>query len=192
MSTVLGADTGSATLREADTAARSVVRGLAERAALAGAVVATHLTHVSGPVVPGPHVTLSVEAPELDAGALADLLARALPGALVTPSRQDWAAGVGAAAHASRSSGRAVHFPGAERLGGTVPVGEVLSRTAVQAVRVLGAQGPPDPAVPLQTRDHVRPVFEGGRLVLVTQWAAGRTLVPFETPTPTPCCADHA
>ncbi|OQR64545.1 hypothetical protein B6E66_08035 [Streptomyces maremycinicus] len=87
--------------------------------------------------------------------------------------------------------GRAVLYPGAEALRGTVPVGEVLSGSAIDRVAVLGATGLPDPATRLVTRDHVRPLWQNGELVLTVMPAAGGTLVPFEVPEPTPCCADH-
>ncbi|MCM4080531.1 hypothetical protein [Paractinoplanes hotanensis] len=87
--------------------------------------------------------------------------------------------------------GRAVIFPGSRDLTGTLSVGEVLSRSAIDRVEVLGS-GPADEALKLDTRDFVRPQFRGGDLVLVTMPAAGGLLVPFETRDPTPCCADHA
>ncbi len=88
-------------------------------------------------------------------------------------------------------AGRAVHFPGVEHLVGTLLVGQLLARSAVDRVHVLEGTGEADLAVLLVTRDHVRPGYDRGHLVLAAEWAAGRTLVPFETPTPTPCCADH-
>jgi hypothetical protein len=87
--------------------------------------------------------------------------------------------------------GRAVLYPGAARLTGTLTVGELLSRSAIDAVTVLGACGAPDPATPLVTRDHVRPQWQQGRLVLTAMPAVGGRLTPFEVPDPTPCCADH-
>jgi len=87
--------------------------------------------------------------------------------------------------------GRAVIFPGSSDLTGTLTVGEVLSRSAIDRVEVLGS-GPADEALKLDTRDFVRPQFRGDDLVLVTMPAAGGLLVPFETRDPTPCCADHA
>lgn len=41
------------------------------------------------------------------------------------------------------------------------------------------------------TRDHVRPQWQDGELVLTLMPAVGGVLVPFEVPDPTPCCADH-
>jgi len=189
---VAGADLQWATVRAADSAAATVVSALAGAGALAGAVVATHLTGLG----PAPHVTLSVEAPGLGPAELAALLAAALPGAAVwSPGEGNGdapAAADGAAHHAARSSGRAVHFPGVERLVGTLAVDRVLALSDVAAVHVLGGTGEPDREVLVVTRNHVRPTYDGGRLMLAAEWAAGGTLVPFETPTPTPCCADHA
>jgi hypothetical protein len=174
---VAGADTGRRTLAEADADVAAVVRLLVE-AGLPGAVVATHLTRTGGP-----HVTLSLEVPGADP---ARLLAQALPGADVGE-----AAAAGAQAHAARRSGRLVHFPGVEQLVGTLSVAALLERSAVERVHVLGGTGEPGGDVLVRTREHVRPAYGAGRVVLAAEWAAGRVLVPFEVPVPTPCCADH-
>ncbi|MFF1300044.1 MULTISPECIES: hypothetical protein [unclassified Streptomyces] len=87
--------------------------------------------------------------------------------------------------------GCAVLYPGAAALTGTLTVTELLSRSAIDRVTVLGGHGPPAPATLLVTRDHVRPQWEDGELVLTAMPAAGGALVPFEVPEPTPCCADH-
>ena len=142
---VVGLDTGALTLREADADAHAVVRALGEAGALEGALVLTHLTTLGGA-----HVTLSVACPS------PEVVAAALPWAQDTD-----AARAGAQAHAAGTSGRAVHFPGVELLVGTLRVSEVLVRTAVDAVHVLGGTGPADPSVPLVTRDHVRPSLDG-------------------------------
>lgn len=88
-------------------------------------------------------------------------------------------------------AGRAVLYPGAAALIGTLTVAELLSRSAIDRVTTLGAPGPPAPGTLLLTRDHVRPQWQHGELVLTTMPAAGGALVPFEVPEPTPCCADH-
>jgi hypothetical protein len=87
--------------------------------------------------------------------------------------------------------GRAVLFPGAAALTGTTTVGEVRMASAIDRVTVLGTAEPPGSDTVLLTRDHVRPQWQDGALVLVCMPAAGGTLVPFEVPDPTPCCADH-
>ncbi|MDX3746667.1 hypothetical protein [Streptomyces sp. AK08-02] len=87
--------------------------------------------------------------------------------------------------------GRAVLYPGADSLTGTLTVGELLARSAIDRVTVLGTPGQPPSDQRLVTRDHVRPHWHGGQLVLAAMPAVGGTLVPFEVPDPTPCCADH-
>lgn len=87
--------------------------------------------------------------------------------------------------------GRAVVYPGAASLTGTLTVAELLERSAIDRVTVLGAPGQLDRQTPMVTRDHVRPQWQFGELVLTAMPAAGGTLVPFEVPDPTPCCADH-
>ncbi|MEV6306406.1 hypothetical protein AB0M02_43850 [Actinoplanes sp. NPDC051861] len=95
-----------------------------------------------------------------------------------------------AAAAASGQSGRAVRFPGVERLTGELTVSEILQRSSIARVDVLGS-GPASPGTIVETGDFVRPQFQAGELVLVTTPAAGDRLVPFERRDPTPCCADH-
>lgn len=87
--------------------------------------------------------------------------------------------------------GRAVLYPGAGLLRGTMAVEEVLSVSAIDRVTVLGGTGRPRPDTALVTNDHVRPQWQSGELVLTAMPAVGGTLVPFEVPEPTPCCADH-
>jgi len=87
--------------------------------------------------------------------------------------------------------GRAVVYPGASALTGTVTVAELLARSAIDRVTVLGTPGEPAPDQPVATRDHVRPQWQDGELVLTLMPAVGGVLVPFEVPDPTPCCADH-
>ncbi|GAB2796775.1 hypothetical protein GCM10027073_30800 [Streptomyces chlorus] len=87
--------------------------------------------------------------------------------------------------------GRAVVYPGASVLTGTMAVAELVAGSAIDHVTVLGAPGVPDPGTRMVTRDHVRPQWQQGELVLAATPARGGTLVPFESPDPTPCCADH-
>ncbi|MGN9757911.1 hypothetical protein [Streptomyces sp. SD31] len=88
--------------------------------------------------------------------------------------------------------GRAVIYPGVASLTGTLMIAEVLSRSAIDRVTVLGRpRGRPTPDAQLVTWDHVRPQWQNGELVLTAMPAVGGTLVPFEVPDPTPCCADH-
>lgn len=94
-------------------------------------------------------------------------------------------------AGAPDAAGRAVLYPGASALTGTVTVADLRDRSAISRVVVLGAAGEPAPEQPVVTRDHVRPQWQDGELVLTLMPAVGGVLVPFEVPDPTPCCADH-
>ncbi|MFI6931055.1 hypothetical protein [Streptomyces sp. NPDC050287] len=89
--------------------------------------------------------------------------------------------------------GRAVIYPGVTALTGTLTIAELLARSAIERVTVLGTAGQPASGTRLVTRDHVRPQWQDddGALVLTAMPAVGGTLVPFEVPDPTPCCADH-
>ncbi|SDP41165.1 hypothetical protein SAMN04487981_12243 [Streptomyces sp. cf386] len=89
------------------------------------------------------------------------------------------------------AEGRAVIYPGVATLTGAVTIADVVSGSAIDRVAVLGMSGPPAPDAALVTGDHVRPQWQNGELVLTTMPAVGGTLVPFEVPNPTPCCADH-
>ena len=84
--------------------------------------------------------------------------------------------------------GRAVLYPGAASLTGTLTVTDVLARSAIDRVTVLGTPDPPPVDIRLVTHGHVRPRWTtDGELVLPTLPAAGGRLVPFEQPDPTPC-----
>jgi hypothetical protein len=90
----------------------------------------------------------------------------------------------------TRAGGRAVVFPGSTALVGTTTVGALLAESRIDSVEVIGA-AEPDAGTTLITRGFVWPRWSGGRLVLHAQPARGGALVPFETPDPTPCCANH-
>lgn len=104
---------------------------------------------------------------------------------------EQWAAGaqLAMAAHWDRTGGRAVRFPGEETLTGTVKVCAVLGRTAIDQVDVLG--GSPAEGLLLQTREHVRPTFRSGRLVLLVRPAGDGEVIPFEIAAPHLCCGGH-
>jgi len=91
---------------------------------------------------------------------------------------------------AAGTVGRAVIFPGVENLVGILSVADVLALSAIEKIEVLGGEIP-DPETLLETTDFVRPQFRAGQLILTAMPAAGGRLVPFETRTPTPCCAAH-
>jgi hypothetical protein len=95
-----------------------------------------------------------------------------------------------AADQAAGTGGRAVLFPGSDRLVGVLTVDEVITLSAIDRVEILGG-APAHPTTEIDTRDFVRPHWRAGALVLTTTPAAGGRLVPFESPTPTPCCAGH-
>jgi hypothetical protein len=88
------------------------------------------------------------------------------------------------------ASGRAVIFPGAENLVGTLRVADVLALSAIDRIEVLGSEVAA-PEMLLETHDFVRPQYCAGQLILTAMPSAGRRLVPFETRHPTPCCAAH-
>jgi hypothetical protein len=111
---------------------------------------------------------------------------------LLTPEPFDTEPSLRAAADAAATgpAGRAVLFPGSTRLTGSLSVSEILQRSSIARVEILGS-GPAGPSAVVDTGDFVRPQFRSGELVLVTTPAAGGVLVPFERRDPTPCCAAH-
>ncbi|KPC87768.1 hypothetical protein ADL35_07675 [Streptomyces sp. NRRL WC-3753] len=166
---VLGLDTGTTTLREAD----HLLRALAAELALPeGVFGCTHLVRDGRP-----RVSLSLAAE-------AEPVLRTVRDRL-TEQGYEVSEGV------PDETGRAVLFPGADVLTGTLTLAELLARSAIDRVTVLGTPGEPAPETRLVTREHVRPHWQDGRLVLAAMPATGGTLVPFEDPNPTPCCADH-
>ncbi|MFD1831343.1 hypothetical protein ACFSJS_16995 [Streptomyces desertarenae] len=103
---------------------------------------------------------------------------------------EGWGAARAAAAEcAARTGGRAVVFPGSADLPAVLAVGEVPERSAITAVEVLGGT-PVDPAAALDTRNHLRPEWRDGALLLKLVPARGGYL-PFDLPDPHPCCAAH-
>ena len=195
MSTVVvGLDAVHVDEREADHDLLGLVRSLPAGAAR---TAATHWA-TGGE---RPHVALSVEISGLPAPLVVRLLTERLSslaprwsldagGRTYGDPALHGAAAAARRAHLDRRSGRVVHFDGVHALVGTVTVGELLAGSAVGRVRVLGGGDAPADA-PVVTREHVRPAWVEGELVLLTQPAVGGTLVPFESPTPTACCADH-
>jgi hypothetical protein len=168
----IGVDTDATTLREAD----HLLRALAAELDLPeGVFGCTHLVRDGRP-----RVALSLAA---DAAGTEPVLRAARD--RLTEQGYEVSAG------APDAVGRAVLYPGAGALTGTLTLTELLTRSAIDRVTVLGTPGEPAPDTLLVTRDHVRPQWQDGRLVLAAMPAAGGTLVPFEDPDPTPCCADH-
>ncbi|MDW4908404.1 hypothetical protein RB628_24445 [Streptomyces sp. ADMS] len=165
----LWADTEVSALRAAD---HLLLRLTAELALPEGAFACTHLVRGDRP-----RVALSFTLPSEPLLRTAEERLTTL-GYEVTPGAPD-------------TVGRAVVYPGVGSLTGTLTVGELLARSAIDRVTVLGSQGQPPPEQTMRTHDHVRPQWQGGELVLAAMPAVGGTLVPFEVPDPTPCCADH-
>ncbi|AQS66823.1 hypothetical protein [Streptomyces pactum] len=165
----IGIDTDATTLREADHLLQAFAAGLDLPEGVFGC---THLVRDGRP-----RVALS-------------LAAEAEP-VLRTARERLTAQGYGVREGAPDESGRAVLYPGADALTGTLTLAELLARSAIERVTVLGTPDEPAPDTRLVTRGHVRPQWRNGRLVLAAMPAAGGTLVPFEYPDPTPCCADH-
>lgn len=140
----------------------------------AGTVACTHFVRT-----PYPHVAISFAVPHSD-------------GAAVPPVEPRFAeaAAQAMAEHVSRHGGRAVLFPGVDRLVGTLTVGELLANSAIERVVVLGGSALEETLI--DTRDFVRPEWRSGQLTLVATPAGPGRIAPFEVPNPTPCCADHA
>ncbi|WP_019064627.1 hypothetical protein [Streptomyces prunicolor] len=186
---VIGVDAGTTTLREAD----HLIRDLTTTLGLPlGTVACTHLIRTEGRR--GTAVSLALP----ENGSVEEVWRRLTAtemGAALDDRRHGpaGAAAAAAAEHAARRSGRAVLFPGSDQLTGTLTVADLLQLSAVDRVIVVGATSgdSPDPVIPVQTQDHVRPEWREGQLVLALVPAAGNTLAPFEVPNPTPCCADH-
>ncbi|MBP2704549.1 hypothetical protein JOL79_12060 [Microbispora sp. RL4-1S] len=192
---ILGVDAGSRTVPEAEHLLHAVVEALGLPDDVIGCThfVRTGTPHVACSVaVPGPvdlagltitlTTTLTTALPAGVSAALAD--------ARTGPDSEG--AALAAAEHAGRTSGRIALFPGRSALVGTLTVGDLLARSAVERVLVLAQPDPPAPGAAVDTRDHVRPVWRDTVMTLLTMPAAGGLLVPAEVPDPTPCCADHA
>ncbi|MFF7211405.1 hypothetical protein ACFZAU_12820 [Streptomyces sp. NPDC008238] len=204
--TVLGVDAGSPGLREAD----HLVHHLVDRLGLpAGTVACTHLVRDGDPhtalslATADPavakaawHLLTEAEGTGADgtgAGEATAGLGVFLAGRSHGPAALAEAAAGAAAEAAARTAGRAVVYPGVDGLTGTVTVAELLDRTPITRLVVLGspADERPAPSAEILTSGHVRPEWRAGELVLPLVPAVGGRLAPFEVPNPTPCCADH-
>jgi len=184
--------------RDADGLAHRIMHALAA-AGIDNVTAATHWAQVEK----FRHVAISVDVEETDADILEAVLSDVSPidddgggsgallgGRFIGDRKLADALTATVEAHRTRSSGRVVTFPGGTRLTGTVSVGAVLADSAIERVRVLAA-GNAESDQMLVTREFLRPRWCDGELVLDVQPAVGGTLVPFETPNPTPCCAIH-
>lgn len=81
----------------------------------------------------------------------------------------------------SRSGGRCVHYPGVGALVGVRTAAEIVGLSAIDTVLELaGVALRPEAAV--RTRNHVRPRWQFGTLVLYVQPSGRGPYVPFEAP----------
>ncbi|GIF55289.1 hypothetical protein [Asanoa iriomotensis] len=127
---------------------------------------------------PTPHVAVSL----------------ALPRALTLPDpAAEFAEGARIArdAHAAGTAGRAVVFPGQDRMTGVMSVADLLAAGAIDRIRVLGSAAPPAPSTEVDTLGYLRPQWMDGRLTLLTQPANSGRLAPFEVADQRGCCSDH-
>ncbi|QNP74228.1 hypothetical protein IAG44_35430 [Streptomyces roseirectus] len=203
--TVIGVDAGLADLRDAD----HLVHDLADALGLspdtlgrpAGVIACTHL--IRTPDHRGTAVSLALPDPDMAETTWHRLAALHRPNLTATlgprrlgPPEGTRPATLAATEHAHRRSGRAVLFPGAAHLTGTVTVADLLTLTAIDRLTVLGhpspTDQPPAPTTRILTRDHIRPEWQTGHLTLALLPAPDNTLAPFEVPDPTPCCAGHS
>jgi len=137
-------------------------------------VACTHLLRV-----PSPHVAFSIALPsgvEVDLPPVPDGLAAA-----AALAREE---------HLSGQGGRAFAYPGRDACVGVLSVAELLSRSAIERVTVMGG-APASPDTLVETRDHVRPLWMAGKLTLVTLPHSGGRIAPFEMPEEIPCCSLH-
>ncbi|GII52340.1 hypothetical protein Pth03_07290 [Planotetraspora thailandica] len=180
---ILGLDSGSRTVAEAEHLLHTVVEalGLPEDTVGCTHFVRTDTPHVACSLTVSGRVDLDA----LPAGVSASL------GESRTGSGADGAA-LAAEEHESRAGGRVVLFPGRDALVGTLTVGEMLERSVIDQVLVLAHAEPPSGDMTVATNDHVRPVWQNGLMTLLTMPAVGGRLMPAEVPNPTPCCADHS
>jgi hypothetical protein len=182
---VVGLDLGHESVREAEHWLADVPAVLGHPA---GLVACTHL-------VPGarPRVVLTLAAPstiELAALPPRPSVARmavtppTVPGSLRRDDPTDDGAALRAASeHAARRAGRAVLYPGVRRLVGTVTVADLIARSAIERVVLLGSpDDEPAPDVLVATRGYVRPQWMDGALTLVAVPVPGGRIAPVEAP----------
>ena len=173
--TVFGIDSGSRSLREADHLIHDLV------ARLPGPVVAcTHLIRGERP-----HIAVSLQSD-------VDSLPVGPETSVVSAASQSGPEGLSAAEALAQHgvSGRAVVFRGSE-ITGVVRVGDLLAGSSIDRLHVVGGADQPGTDDFLDTRDHLRPEWRDGELVLAVTPAGPGRFAPFEVPNPTPCCADH-
>ncbi len=132
-----------------------------------GVMVCTHLVH-------GPQARVAISV----AGVDPDLL----PGD--NPLDAAVASAV-AVEHQGRRSGRGgAVFEASKALVGVVSVGDVLTRSVIERVVVLGGPPPGIDALGIETRDFVRPQWKDGLLTLIHDPGPGRPAGPVRVPRP--------
>lgn len=169
--TIIGLDLGHASTKAAE-------HWLAQLPPVLGLVACTHL--VPGP---RPRVVITLECPEDAVLTLppSDMDSVHAPSDPVAEDRA-------VTEHTRRRSGRAVIYPGVDLLRGEVTVTELLTRTAISRIRLIGSPDTPLPQTLVDTRSFVRPQWMDGELTLVAAPAPAGRIAPFEVPNPTPCC----
>ena len=190
--TWIGLDRGDRDLA----AAEHLVADVAPALSGAASVACTHVV-----TDPFGHFAVSLEIPRELSGAEAMELAGTCLGARIAfsidaeelafggPGDFQMGALLAAASHRDRTAGRAYGFPGAGALTGSVAVADVIASSAIDRVDALGHEL--DDATLVVTRDHVRPLFRDGELVLVVVPRADGTVQPFESATTHACGGDH-
>jgi hypothetical protein len=189
---VFGLDAGSSGLREADHLIQEQrdLLGLPD-----GTIGCTHFVRSSRP-----HVATSFRlppgfSPERWWERLAELALLGIGVSWAThrigPAELSAGATEASAELANRLGGRAVVYPGVNRLVGEVTIGSMLEDSAIDRVVVLAGHAEPASSDMVRTRDHVRPEWRDGLLTLIATPTSNGVFVPFEVPNPTPCCADH-
>ncbi len=92
--------------------------------------------------------------------------------------------------HLLPEGARVFRYPGDDGLPEELTVGDLLATTAIDEVLALGGTQVQDHYV-IRTQHFLRPTMTAGRLRLVVRPGEGSTLLGFEQPNPTPCCAGH-
>ena len=92
--------------------------------------------------------------------------------------------------HVLAEGARLFRFPGSDRLPDELTVATLIATTAVDEVVALGGTAVPAHQV-IRTQGFLRPVMTGGLVRLQVRPGEGATLLGFEQPHPTPCCAAH-
>lgn len=164
---VLALDLGHTDVGEAE-------RWLAQLPPVPGLVACTH-------VVPGEpaRVVVTLAAPgRLDPTDLP-------PAAERRPTPADGAALAAARAHATGVGGRAVVFPGSDRLRGLLPVADVLAHSAIGRVTVVGEEPEPADHTLVDIGEVIRPQWMDGVLTLIATPTVEGRLTPVEVPADT-------